>query len=150
MAIPVTRRTALLGGIAAGLASPLEAAVAILRAGTAPQLLLIDAERLSPALLSRLNAQGIGEELQPVPDCEAVEFGLLTSRMQQAGRILGLLSAANHALVLESLKTLGARVQLDGPAAALGMNAARELLALRDALGAQAVGLLAIVARIGA
>jgi hypothetical protein len=148
--MPVTRRTALLASLAAGLASPLDAAVAILRAGMAPQLLLIDAEQLNPALLARLNAQGIGEELQPVPDCEAVEFGLLTSRIQQAGRVLGLLSPPNHALVLQSLRTLGARVQLDVSVAALGADAPQELLALRDALGAQAMGLLAIVARIGA
>lgn len=148
--MPVTRRTALLASLAAGLASPLDAAVAILRAGMAPQLLLIDAGQLNPALLARLNAQGIGEELQPVPDCEAVEFGLLTSRIQQAGRVLGLLSPANHALVLESLHTLGARVQLDVPVAALGADAPRELLALRDALGAQAAGLRALVAHVGA
>jgi hypothetical protein len=145
--VSLTRRQLLAAGLAAGLASKVKAAVSFLQLDASPLLVLLDEERLDQALTQRLVRQGFRSELQAVPDCASVDFGLLTGRIQQAGHIIGLLGPVNHVLVLEALRYVGASVDLDVPADSLDGSAAAELLALRQAMGPAAVGLQALVAR---
>ena len=118
--------------------------MSILQLDALPLLVLLDEERLDQALMQRLERQGFRSELQAVPGCASVDFGLLTGRIQQARRIIGLVGPVNHVLVLEALRYVGARVDLDVPAERLDRSAAAALLALRQAMGPAAVGLQAV------
>jgi hypothetical protein len=143
----------LLAGSAAlgvmGLAAPAAAAVAILHAGAARELILVDAERLDAGLLSRLARAGFAAEETSTSDCEVVDAGILGSRIQQAGRVVAMLSDANHQQVLASLQLIGAQVELDRRVPAVGASASVELQSLQAALGPEAAGLYALVARVG-
>jgi hypothetical protein len=148
----LTRRQLLAAGLAAAVGRKVQAAVSFLTLDALPLplplLVLVDEERLEKTLLTRLEGRGFRSELQPVPDCSSVDFGLLTSRIRQAGRIIGLLGPANHVLVLEALRYVGARVELDVPAELLQDAESVELFALRQAMGPAASGLQALLAQV--
>jgi hypothetical protein len=142
-----TRRAILFAVLALGLVAQADAAVSLLQRADSPLLTLVDEETLDQPRLAALIARGFHQELQPVSDCSAVDFGLLTSRIQQAVRVIALVSQSNEQLVRDALRQAGGIVQTDLPAESVSAtNSSAELLALRDAMGPGAAGLRAIAA----
>ena len=144
----LTRRSLLAGGLAVGIAVQAQAAVTLLQRDDSTVLVLVDEQLLDKPLLARLAAQGFGQDVQGLADCPLVDFALLVDRIRLSGEVIALLGPANHVLVMEALREVGARVQVDVPAAAVPVTSDnRELLALRAAL-APAKGLQALRATV--
>jgi len=144
----LTRRSLLAGGLAVGIAVQAQAAVTLLQRDASTVLVLVDEQLLDQPLLARLAAQGFSQDVQGLADCPLIDFSLLVERIRLSGEVIALLGPANHVLAMEALRAVGARVQLDAPAAAVPGTADNQaLLALRAAL-APAQGLQALRATV--
>jgi len=134
---------ALAAALTLALGTPVEAAVAILSSDGAPELVLVDADKLDPAMLKVLAAAGFGSSERFESGCEITDAALLVDRLGRAKRVIALLSAADADLVQSLLQDQGRTLRTQA-AALLGKAAAPDLLALRNALGERALPLRAI------
>jgi hypothetical protein len=139
-----------LGGLLLlGTALPVVARVSFLPARSMPVLLMMDADLLQGHRTEELASMGYVLERDLLPDCSATEYGLLMLRLQLAPRIVAVLDADDHALVLQALHDAQATVEFN---AAFSSDAALEhplLGPLRRLLFAQGApaALQALVAR---
>ena len=117
--------------------------MAILSNDDAPELVLVDADKLDKPLLQKLLAAGFGSPARFETGCEITDAGLLADRLGRAKRVIALLSAADADLVQSLLQEQGRSLRsLAAPL--LGGDAAADLLALRNTLGELALPLRAI------
>jgi len=135
--------SALVGCLALFAATPAAAAVAILSSDGAPELVLVDADKLDPAVMKKLAEAGFGSSERFESGCEITDAALLVDRLGRARRVIALLSAADADLVQSLLQDQGRNLRTQA-AALLGTAAAPDLLALRNALGERALPLRAI------
>ncbi|MEY4762130.1 MAG: hypothetical protein RLZZ200_1986 [Pseudomonadota bacterium] len=129
--------------LALAAAGPATAAVAILSSEGAPALVLVDADKLDPALLKKLAAAGFGAADRYESGCEITDAALLADRLGRAERVIALLAAADADLVQTLLQQHG-RSMRSQAAVLLGQDAPPDLRALRDAFGERALSLRAI------
>lgn len=135
--------TALAASLAILAGTPAHAAVAILSNDDAPELVLVDADKLDTPLLQKLVTAGFTSPTRFETGCEITDAGLLADRLGRAKRVIALLSAADADLVQSLLQEQGRSLRsLAAPL--LGSEAAADLLALRNTLGELALPLRAI------
>ncbi len=125
---------------------PAPAAVAILSVEGAPELVLVDADKLDAALLTRLAVAGFGSAQRFETGCEVVDAGLLADRLARAKRVIAVLSATDADLVESLLQGQRLHLRRNEAATTLGRDAPVDLRDLRDALGEAALALRAIEA----
>lgn len=78
-----------------------------------PVLLMMDADLLQGHRAEELASMGYVLERDLLPDCSATEYGLLMLRLQLAPRIVAVLNAEDHVLVLQALHDAHATVEFN-------------------------------------